>query len=207
MKITSEEIRKSYPLTPRAVGMFDDDPIGVYSKYDKMNIVDMQGKVLFSYEPDHYLLKQVCFVNPYYILVVGGNYITANRIKVFNLKTKEWEFERLEIDCGDMMEACIAIHHSKPIVAIYRNDGVEIIDIKKRKTIELIANAESIAFCENGEILHTNFETLFLRSNSGQEITIEDFEYLDTTRWQDGYVIVLGEKSIRKVELNTLSIK
>ncbi len=66
---TSEEIRKSYPLRPRTVGIFNWMPIGVKSNYDRMEVVDINGRILFSFEPNDFILMEMRFVKPCYILL------------------------------------------------------------------------------------------------------------------------------------------
>jgi hypothetical protein len=290
---TSEEIRKNYHLWPRTIGVFNGIPIGIKSNYDRMEVADIDGRILFSFEPKDFLLMEIRFVKPSYILIVGGHYICPNRLRVYNLETQKWQFDYINIECGDMMEPCVGIHRDRSIFALFNCNGVDIIDAAQGKTLVHIESAENAAFCKNGDLLYCDYmgvitlqtkaggkniildlsseniygaeisaincfhfsntaliapfglgmfqynldnreiksigklkgeaqhievtpddkyvnislfdgQSYLLELKTGSEITIEDCMYIETTFWQDGYIVVMGEKGVRTIELSSL---
>lgn len=173
--MTSEDIRKSYPLIPKTLGVFNNMPIGVWSNYDRMQIKDICDNVLFTFEPEDFILMEMRFVRPCYLLIVGGHCICPDRFRVVNLNTQQWQFDYMPLSCGDMMEPCVAIHPTKTIIALCNNDGVDIVDVSQGKTISHIANAEDIAFSKNDDIVYCDYKgVITLQTSTGKNEVILD---------------------------------
>ncbi len=170
--LSSEEIRKRYPLWPRAVGIFNEVPIGVKANYDRMEVIDINGDIIFRLETDNTLLMQIRFIHPCYLLIVEGAYIFPSRLRVFNLDKNTWQFDDLPLDSSDMMEPYLDAHPHKPIIAIYTNDGVQLIDIRLGKILQIIEGAEMATFFRSDDLIHCDYKGVITLQADGKKQTI-----------------------------------